>query len=504
MKLKYFHLSFFSLAMICLVVTPVRAEVRLTSVISDHAVLQRDAPIHLWGEASPAEKITIHFHDQSVATTASRLGLWEAWLMPEPAGGPFTLTVHGSSELSRSDLLVGDVWFASGQSNMEMPLAGFPGQAHINNAAQEIAGADLPQVRLLRMEQKFSDSPLAGISAVWQPCTPETAKDFSAVAYFFAREISRREHIPIGVIDSSWGGTPIDSWISLDALSSDASLMPAFAARAQFADMQTHLEQVESGEKRADAETASHQLPAHKHPWHPDPSSWIPAGLYNGMVAPFTPYTIKGFLWYQGETDSAPDRVDLYAKLLPALIADWRRQWRQGNLTFLLVQISSFESPQQNWGLIRDSQRRTLQVTNTGMAVTLDIGQRDNVHPPDKQTVAARLVLAARALAYGEPTLAFNGPLYRQTTREPGSLRVWFEHAEGLHSSGDALKGFEVAGADGHFVPATASVQGMSVVVSAPEVVEPIQVRYAWESFTDANLYNRAALPASTFVAEVP
>ena len=169
--------------------------------------------------------------------------------MPETAGGPFTLTVHGSTELSRSDLLVGDVWFASGQSNMEMPLAGFPPAAHITNADQEIAQADLPQVRLLRMEHKSSDSPLAGISAAWQPCTPATAKDFSAVAYFFAREISRREHIPIGVIDSSWGGTPIDSWISLDALSADASLMPAFAARAHFADMQTHLEQVEAAEK---------------------------------------------------------------------------------------------------------------------------------------------------------------------------------------------------------------------------------------------------------------
>jgi sialate O-acetylesterase len=497
-------LRFFSLAMICLVVTPLRAELRLASVITDHAVLQRDAPVHLWGTASPAEKITITFHGQSVTTTASRLGLWEAWLLPEPAGGPFTLTVHGSSELTRSDLLVGDVWFASGQSNMEMPLGGFPPSAHITNAVQEIAQAGLPQVRLLRMEHKSSDSPLAVISAVWQPCTPETAKDFSAVAYFFAREISRREHIPIGVIDSSWGGTPIDSWISLDALSADASLMPAFAARAHFADMQTHLEEIESAEKNADAEAAAHHLPAPLHPWHPDPSSWIPAALYNGMVAPFTPYTIKGFLWYQGETDSAPDRVGLYAKLLPTLIADWRRQWRQGNLPFLFVQISSFESPQENWGLIRDSQRSTLHVANTGMAVTLDIGQRDNVHPPDKQTVGARLALAARALVYGEPALAFNGPLYRQTTREPGSLRIWFDHAEGLHSSGDVLKGFEVAGADGHFVPATASVQGTSVAVSAPEVAEPAQVRYAWQSFTNANLYNGVPLPASTFVAEVP
>jgi sialate O-acetylesterase len=188
MKLSLFTIAICTLATTCLLVTPVRAEVRLASVITDHAVLQRDAPIHLWGEASPAEKISMHFHDQSVVTTASHMGLWEAWLMPEPAGGPFTLTVRGSSELTRSDLLVGDVWFASGQSNMEMPLSGFPPTAHITNAAQEIAQADLPQVRLLRMENKSSDSPLTGISAVWQPCTPDTAKDFSAVAYFFARE----------------------------------------------------------------------------------------------------------------------------------------------------------------------------------------------------------------------------------------------------------------------------------------------------------------------------
>jgi sialate O-acetylesterase len=222
------------------------------------------------------------------------------------------------------------------------------------------------------------------------------------------------------------------------------------------------------------------------------------------MVAPFTPYPIKGFLWYQGETDSAPDRVGLYAKLLPTLIADWRQQWGQGNIPFLFVQISSYDSPGEDWGLIRDSQRRTLHVTNTAMAVTLDIGQRDNVHPPDKQTVGARLALAARALVYGEPGIELSGPLYRQTIREGGALRIWFDHAEGLHSNGTGLRGFEVAGADGHFVPAAATVQGTSVVVTSPEVTEPAQVRYAWQNFTDANLYNGVPLPASTFVADVP
>ena len=484
--------------------TPVRAELQLASVLTDHAVLQRDLPIHVWGQDSPAGKVTVTFHGQSVTVTASSVGLWEAWLKPEAAGGPFTLVVHGSSELTRSDLLVGDVWFASGQSNMEMPLAGFPPSAHVTNAEQEIAQADLPQVRLLRVEHQSSDSPLPAFSGAWQPCSPATARGFSAVAYFFAREINRREHIPIGVIDSSWGGTPIDSWISLDALSADPSLMPAFAARAHFADMQTHLDLIEAGEKKADAEAAAHHLPKPSHPWHPDPSSWIPAGLYNGMVAPFTPYAVKGFLWYQGETDSAADRAGLYAKLLPTLIADWRQQWGLGNLPFLLVQISSFESPGENWGLIRDSQRRSLHVVNTGMAVTLDIGQRDNVHPPDKQTVGARLALAGRAVAYGETGLEFSGPLYRQATRDGGALQIWFDHAEGLHSNGSELKGFEIAGADGRFVAATAKVEGTVVVVSSAEVAEPVEVRYGWQSFTDGNLYNSASLPASTFAARVP
>jgi sialate O-acetylesterase len=496
--------GFFAVAALCLTVASLRAELRLTGVITDHAVLQRDAPIHVWGEDTPATRIMITFHGQSIATRANDLGLWEAWLAPEPAGGPFTLSIRGSSEISRSDLLVGDVWFASGQSNMEMPLAGFPPGDFVTNSEQEIAQADFPQIRLLRMEKRSSPFPQGSISAVWRQCTPASARDFSAVAYFFARAINEREHVPLGVIDSSWGGTPIDSWISLDGLSADASLMPAFAARAGFADKQTHLELTEAAEKRADAEAAAHHLPKPKHSWHPDPASWVPAGLYNGMVAPFTPYPIKGFLWYQGETDSAPDRASLYAKLLPALITDWRRQWGQGNLPFLFVQISSFDSPPESWGVIRDSQRRSLDVTKTGMAVTLDIGERDNVHPPDKQTVGARLALAGRVVAYGETGLEWSGPLYRQTTRQGDGLEVWFDHAEGLHSKGNEVRGFEVAGADGRFFPAKAKVQGTSVLVSSTEVAEPVQVRYAWQSFTDANLYNGASLPASTFAATVP
>jgi sialate O-acetylesterase len=495
----------FSMSLLLLAGIAAQAEVHLTPVITDHAVLQRDRPIHLWGDATAGEQISISFHDQKATATTNSEGLWEVWLRPESAGGPYTLSLHGSSDLTRSDLLVGDVWFASGQSNMEMPLAGFVNSAIIQNSAEEIAQANYPQMRLLRMENTASALPQSTINAVWQVCTPDTAKSFSAVGYFFARAIQQKEHVPIGVIDSSWGGTPINAWISMDGLSADASLMPAFAAQAHFAAKQAQSDRLHAAEMRADAEAKAKGQPAPTHPWRPYSGSWTPANLFNGMVSPFVPYAVKGFLWYQGESDSEPERANLYARTLPALIADWRAQWGLGNLPFLYVQISSFGAkPPSDWGQVRDSERRTLAVTNTGMAVTLDVGLKDNVHPPDKQTVGARLALAGRAVAYGETGLVYSGPLYRQTTRQGSDVEVWFDDAEGLNAKGGDLKGFELAGADGHFVDATAKIQGSTVVVSSPEVSDPQQVRYAWANFTDANLYNGAALPASTFMAKVP
>lgn len=477
------------------------AEIRLPKMLSDHAVLQREAPIHIWGWADPGEKLTVRFHGQTVPTEATQFGEWSLWLMPEHAGGPYTLTVDGSSKVTVEDLLVGDVWFASGQSNMEMPLSGFPGSAVIKDSKEEIAHADLPQVRLLLVDRKSSDIPLTDITGSWTQCTPATAANFSAVAYFFGREIQQKEHVPIGLIDATWGGTPVDSWISLNSLGADASLMPAFANRAHFAQNQSRSAQILASEKRADeAAIAAHQTPP-KHSWHPNQQSWLPAGLYNGMVAPETAYTIKGAIWYQGETDSAPERAPMYHRLFPALIADWRAQWQQGNFPFLFVQISSYNSPGEIWGTVRDAQRQTLSVTDTAMAVSLDVGTPDNVHPPDKQTVGARLALAARAMVYGEKA-EYSGPLYRQTTTEGTALRVWFDHAEGLRSRGTQVESFEVAGEDHHFVPATAKIEGESVVVSSPAVTTPLFVRYAWQNVTQANLYNRADLPASTFTSE--
>ena len=482
-------------------------QLRLPRMLSDHAVLQRDRPIHIWGWDAPGVAITVDFRHQHASTKADDLGAWSVYLTPESAGGPDTLTIHGSTQITLSDILVGDVWFASGQSNMEIPLRGFPGSAVIKDADKEIASAADPnvcgQTRLLVFDKKSNDYPLDDQPSSWTACNPATAARFSAVAFFFGREIHAREHIPIGLIDSTWGGTPIASWISLSALASDSSLMPVFAARARFAALQTNLAAQQAYEQRAIAAAKAANQPAPKFDWHPNQASWEPSFLFNGMIAPAVPYTIRGFLWYQGETDSNPSRFtpQLYSRLFPTMIRDWRARWNEGDLPFLYVQISNFYSPDENWGAIRDAQRQTLSVTNTAMAVSIDVGTRDNVHPPDKQTVAARLALGARNLVYGEK-LEDSGPLPLSVTPTPenNALRVWFAHADGLHTSGDhTVHGFELAGSDSIFHPADAAIDGTSVLVHSSAVPHPTRVRYAWASFTDANLVNAAGLPASTF-----
>jgi len=496
---------------------------RLPHMLSDHAVLQRDRPIHIWGWDAPGAPVTVEFRHQRASTHADDLGAWSVYLNPETAGGPDTLTIHGSTQITLADILVGDVWFASGQSNMEIPLRGFPGSAVIKDADKEIASADDPtvcgQIHLLLFDKKSNDFPLGDQPSSWTPCNSATATEFSAVAFFFGREIHAREHIPVGLIDSAWGGTPIASWISLSALASDSSLMPVFAARARFADLQTNLAARIAYEQRSTAAAKAANQPAPQFMWHPNQASWEPSFLFNGMIAPATPYTIRGFLWYQGETDSNRElhNPQLYHVLLPTLIRDWRARWNEGDLPFLYAQISNFNSPNEDWGTIRDAERQTLSVTNTAMAVTLDVGTRDNVHPPDKQTVAARLALGARDLVYGEH-VEDSGPLPISVTtvpagkNEPDALRVWFSHAEGLRainipgkSSGNSdLHGFELAGADGHFHPADATIDGTTVVVRSSAVPHPSRVRYAWPSFTDANLSNAAGLPASTFLWPEP
>jgi sialate O-acetylesterase len=492
--------SLCTLSLLCSCISLLHAEVRLPKLISDHGVLQRDAPIHIWGWADPGETVTVTLHQQHVTTTANDIGKWSLYLQPEKAGGPYGLQVN---TVTVSDLLIGDVWLASGQSNMEMPLLGFPGNAVLKNGAQEIAAAAHPNLRLLHIPLKASMYPLDDQPATWTVCTPEMASTFSAVAYLFGREISEREHVPIGVIDTTWGGTPAEAWISLDTLSADASLMPLFSIWAHYADEHKDVPAMMANEAKQDADARQAGQPLPKHPWHPNLDSWAPSGLFNAMIAPATPFTIRGVIWYQGEQNSGIARATQYYRIFPTLIADWRRQWQQGDFPFLYVQISAFtSSPYEAWGIIRDAQRHALVLDNTAMAVSIDVGEPDNVHPADKQTVAARLALGARALAYGEK-LEYSGPLFRQATPDGAAMRVWFDHTAGQLTL-KSPAGFELAGEDHHFFPATAQIDKDAIIVTSTNVQHPRYVRYAWENAPPVTLFNKAGLPASTFTSEDP
>jgi sialate O-acetylesterase len=493
-----------------------KSEVTLPNMLSSHMVLQRNQPIHLWGWADPGEQVTAALNNATTSTKADALGHWSLYLPPEKAGGPYQVTISASNKIVLDDVLIGDVWFASGQSNMEFPLLGFPGNADMQNGAEEIRNANQPTLRLLHIRTKASPYPLDDVNTgsnqsptmqgpqdnSWTQCTPETAATFSAVAYLFGREISAKEHVPVGLIDSTWGGTPAEAWISLDSLSADASLMPVFAQWAEKSKDEADVPRILAAEKREDDAAKAAGQPKPQHDWHPNLDSWDPAWLYNGMVAPAINYPVKGVIWYQGESNSDVRRAASYERVFPALIEDWRKQWRVGDFPFLFVQISSFKSTaKENWPIIREAQRRTLGLINTGMAVTIDIGNPDNVHPADKQDVAARLALAARNIAYGEQ-VEDSGPAYRQTGIDGSSISVYFDHAEGLTAKGAAPSGFEVAGDDRNFVKAEAQIQGDHVVVSSSEVKNPKYVRYGWRNAPDANLFNRAGLPATPFTSE--
>lgn len=486
------------------------AEVRLPNVFSDHAVLQRGLPIHIWGWAAPGEKVTVNFHDQTRGAIADHIGAWQVWLMPEEAGGPYVMSVRGSESkapIVHHDILVGDVWVASGQSNMEFRLEE-SSTAKLNDSKQEIANANHPRIRLLHVKRTDSDYPLNDVNGSWTICTPDTAADFSAVAYFFGREISERENVPVGLIESAWGGTPAQAWVSFGALGA-ADFSAALRDGEMVMDKESLVHQIQTNFDAQNEELKAEGKPPLKYKYIENDlhGANAPAVLFNGMIAPLTGYTIKGVIWYQGENDSGPQRAANYARLFPILISDWRNRWHEGDFPFLFVQISSFTAPNGDWGDVRDAQRRTLALRNTEMAVTLDIGNPNNVHPSNKQTVGARLALAALGGVYGQK-LNFASPEFLEATTEGNAVRIWFTSAEGLNSRDKAVGGFEIAGEDHKFVLADAKLEQIdgteTVVVSASSILQPRFVRYGWSNVVTHYLYNSAGLPLGTFTAEIP
>lgn len=377
---------------------------------------------------------------------------------------------------------------------------------NVMNAEKELAAANRPRIRLFHVKNQVADHPLDDLKAwPWEPATSESVKNFSAVAYFFGRDLQDKLDVPVGLIDSSWGGTPADAWTSLRALSSDSSLMPVFAEWARMTDNLTvtkaKREQELAEWRRASDEAKAKGTPEPGFPWRSnDSGEWGPAALYNAMIAPLTPFPIRGAIWYQGESNASRERAPLYRRLFETMIEDWRRAWGAGDFPFLFVQLANFKTgPDSHWPDLREAQRQTLELRNTGMAVTIDIGNPTDIHPKNKQEVGRRLALAARAIAYGEK-IEYSGPVFQQATPEGSALRVSFTHAEGgLATHGEALKGFQVAGQDGKYVPADARIEGTSVVASSPSVSSPVRVRYGWSDDPGCNLYNGEGLPASPF-----
>ena len=410
--------------------------------------------------------------------------------------------VAGKNTVALTDILVGEVWLASGQSNMEWPLKSAA------NGEHEVAAANLPPLRLFSVLRHVAEQPIDTVTGSWQPCTPESVRMFSAVAYYFARDLQRKLGVPVGVIGTYWGGTPIESWMSAATLRSTAA-WPAIDARWQkdSADFPAYKLRYPA-ERAAWGKAEEHAKATHtKNPlaWPPPPmgpgTPFEPSGLFNGMIAPLQPYALRGVIWYQAEQNWP--RPEEYAELFPAMIRSWRDQWGLGDFPFYFVQLANFivvnDPTNRAWARIREAQTRALTLPATDMAVTIDIGNPKDIHPLNKQELGRRLALIAKARVYGIGG-DFSGPMLERITREGAALRVHFSHAAtGLIAYDKPVQSLEIAGADRKFYPATAGIEHGTLLVSAPAVKEPVAVRYAWSNAPVANLYNGAGLPAPPF-----
>lgn len=621
------------------------SEIKLPAVIGNHMVLQQNSRVPLWGEATPDKEIKIRtsWDRQEYRTRSDRQGKWKTEIVTPGYGGPYTLTLSDGKTLKLDQVMIGEVWLCSGQSNMEMPLAGW---GKINNYEQEIAAADYPDIRLFQVERSTAFAPQSDCySSGWKPCSPQSVPNFSAAAYFFAKNLYEKYHIPIGLIHTSWGGTPAESWTSAEALKEMPALRqgaenieklalqqtPApigyekarqeWEKKLQAADrgfgqwmkpcyndsgwkeMQvpgvwekqglekfdgvvwfrktvhlpaswkkknlnlylddiddddiTYFNGKEIGRNRY-GNSRCYTVPAQwvkegdnvitvriydsggdggfcgkaanlkleapdalplslagswkyrpgvdiadlpEAPLHPgDP--YRPSVLFNAMVHPLVPYTIRGVLWYQGEANTW--RSYQYRELLPLMIRDWRKRWNS-DFPFYIVQISAFmdrnqEPGESDWAELREAQLKTLNLENTALAVTIDIGDAKDIHPKNKQEVGRRLSLIARNRAYGE-NIEYSGPLYESCRLEGDTIRIRFSHAaSGLATPGNTpVTGFTIAGSDHRFYYAEAKIEGEEIIVYHPQVRHPVAVRYAWANNPECNLYNKAGLPASPF-----
>jgi sialate O-acetylesterase len=491
------------------------AEIKLPALVSDGMVLQQGVKLKIWGTADAGEKITISFNGAHDGATADRNGRWLVRLGPFTAGGPFPMTITGKTTITLHDILVGEVWICSGQSNMEMTvgpgdtpgLYAYHNMPGVKDYQLALAQADYPKIRLFTVAKAVANAPLSDVLGHWVAARADTVNDFSAVGYFFGRELFKTLNVPIGLIHTSWGGTIAEAWMSRSAVESDPDFKLSLdrgkdllsAYPKVFQDFQTQFDRWMKDSEAAEA--AGTQIPeAPKVPFDPRQNPNRTSALYNGMIAPITSYAIKGVIWYQGESNG--DHPDSYRKLFPALIKNWRDSWAEGDFPFLYVQLPNFGVEGLKFVPIREAQLMTLSTPRTGMAVTIDIGDAGDIHPKNKQEVGHRLALAAQAIAYGQDVM-YSGPIYDSMNVEQDMIRVHFKHVyNGLVAktwTKEIVLGFEIAGEDRRFVPAVATIEGDTIVVKSGGVPHPVAVRYAWAMNAFCNLYNQAGLPASPF-----
>jgi sialate O-acetylesterase len=437
------------------------AHVSLPAIFSDHMVLQQKSTVTVWGWASPSEEVTVtgSWDQKAVKAKASNLARWSLQLQTPAAGGPYTIGVKGYNSITIQDVVIGEVWLCSGQSNME-----WTANAGIDKGPAEIAKANYPAIRFFTVAKKTADGPQLDLDGQWVVCSPQTMPHFSAVGYFFGQKIHETLKVPVGLINSSWGGTPAEVWLNPQAVAAEPVLATAAAK----------LTEVPYG-------------PIH------------PGKAYHAMIAPLIPFRLAGALWYQGESNVTT--ASAYEQLLPALVRSWRSEWQQ-DFPFYYVQVAPYKYGDNHSGvLLRDSQRKAMAaIPNSGMVVISDVGNTQDIHPRNKIPVGQRLANWALHQTYGKKDVIFSGPLYRSMQVQGNKVRISFDYtAPGLMVKGPELSLFEIAGADQQFVKADAKIVGNTVVVSARAVKAPVAVRYAWDNTAEPTLFNKAGLPASSF-----
>jgi sialate O-acetylesterase len=492
-------------ALVMLSAGMVQAEVKVSAIFSDHMVLQRNQENPVWGWANPDAEIQVTINSQTLKAKADKDGYWKVKLPSMKEGGPFEMTIAGENTLNIKDILVGEVWLCSGQSNMQWTV----GSSY--DADLETLTASNPNLRLISVPQVGTQEVQKTFSGKWEVCTPNSVKEFSGVGYFFGRQLQTTLNIPVGLIDNAWGGSACEAWIRRDLMQDNALYAPLMEMWAE------REKNVPAAEKEAEIiKNWEAQVKKAKEEGKPQPrrptlhaelmrGNARPANIYNGALKPIMGYGIKGAIWYQGETNTG--RAYQYRELFPLMISSWRDEWGQGDFSFYWVQLADYldeakEPGESNWAELREAQTMTMsKLPHTGEAVIINLGEANDIHPRDKLNVAKRLARWALAKDYGIP-IPYHSPMYKSMIVKGDKVVIEFDHvASGLDTFDvNEVKGFSIAGDDKKFHWATARIIGNNKVeVSSSDVTAPVAVRYAWANNPVCNLFNKEGLPVTPF-----